>query len=378
MNKFKYFKVLSFMLFINLAKANTFEKQKLIETKVEEFRKLYKVPGLAAAYSKGDDFFSAASGVRNAEEPLDSLENQLSDNSIFGIGSCTKSMTATMLAKNVDNGLLKWTSTLGEVVALLNGRSPERPIRISAQLANLTLDSLLTHTAGIPDGYDFLTDKFEESTEHFLEHGAGIMSDEFHYSTLDYSVLAYLTARLANKRWDKLMREDLFGPLGMHRCLIQPGVFSPETHGDTILKKLIPFAHYNNVPEFFNTPNHLEKANVVGGAGVFCPLSDWKKYMNYFLLGKKGKLRVRNDLPWKKETFAHLFENRNPVNYTYGGWESYNDTGFYFHPGGNGAYLAVGGVNLETEEITLIASNSDKMDFGGLYWMLEEIVKALR
>src|ERR1051325_1565010 len=64
-------------------------------------------------------------------------------NDRFHLGSDTKSMTATLAALFVEEGKLKWTTTLGEVFA-------DKTAKADARWSGVTLEQLLTHTAGVP------------------------------------------------------------------------------------------------------------------------------------------------------------------------------------------------------------------------------------
>ena len=59
------------------------------------------------------------------------------------LGSCTKAMTATLIGKLVDEGLLSWSSTIRSVF-------PELASQIHPDFQAATLSHLLTHRAGLP------------------------------------------------------------------------------------------------------------------------------------------------------------------------------------------------------------------------------------
>src|SRR4051812_27304691 len=67
---------------------------------LEPIRQEYRLPGLAAALVRGDKVFAAgAVGVRQVgKEARVELDDR------FHIGSCTKSMTAMLIARLVDQG----------------------------------------------------------------------------------------------------------------------------------------------------------------------------------------------------------------------------------------------------------------------------------
>src|SRR3954471_10820296 len=93
--------------------------------------------GMAAAVLRGERIIAqGAAGVRKrgTAERI-TLDNQ------FHLGSCTKAMTATLVAMLVEEGKLNWTTTLGELFAV----KPMHPA-----WEKVTLQQVLAHRAGLP------------------------------------------------------------------------------------------------------------------------------------------------------------------------------------------------------------------------------------
>src|SRR6476620_9399794 len=94
--------------------------------------------GMAAAVLRGERIFAqGAAGVRKrgTAERI-TLDDQ------FHLGSCTKAMTATLVAMLVEEGKLNWTTTLGELFA--DTVKPMHPAR-----EKVTLRQVLAHRAGL-------------------------------------------------------------------------------------------------------------------------------------------------------------------------------------------------------------------------------------
>jgi CubicO group peptidase (beta-lactamase class C family) len=102
-------------------------------------RAKYALPALAAAVVKnGEVIARSAVGVRALGTDV-----AVTDDDRFHLGSDIKAMTATLVGMMVDEGKLRWTSTIGEVLgAKVSGMNPA--------LAAVTLEQLLSHTGGIP------------------------------------------------------------------------------------------------------------------------------------------------------------------------------------------------------------------------------------
>lgn len=95
------------------------------------------VPGLVAGYiDVGNKPHVAASGIRQvgSDAPLHVTD-------AVHIGSCTKAVTALLIAAAVGDGQLHFTTTLGAL----------DPIWKKSPWANRTIDSLVRHEAGLPE-----------------------------------------------------------------------------------------------------------------------------------------------------------------------------------------------------------------------------------
>ena len=106
---------------------------------LEPIRNRAGLPALAAAVVREDRIVAeGAVGLRKAggDEAVTVVDR-------FHIGSCTKAMTATMIARLVEAGKLKWSQTVATSLPDQNsGMRPEyRPV---------TLAQLLSHRGGFP------------------------------------------------------------------------------------------------------------------------------------------------------------------------------------------------------------------------------------
>ncbi|MEE6311758.1 serine hydrolase domain-containing protein [Plantactinospora veratri] len=134
----------------------------------------------------------------------------------YRIGSITKTMTAVLLLRQRDEGVLDLDDPLDRYL-------PGSP------LGAVRLRQLLGHAAGLqrePDG-----EWWERSAGADLDTLlAGLSSDKlafpahrtFHYSNLGYGLLGAVLERVTGQTWWKLVRSRLLDPLGMVRTSYQP------------------------------------------------------------------------------------------------------------------------------------------------------------
>src|ERR1043166_5944745 len=99
----------------------------------------HNVPGMAVAIVSGKDVVAlGAAGIRRTGK-----SDRITIEDKFHLGSCTKSMTATLCAELVESGRLSWTMTLANVF-------PENAAKMRPEYRTVTLEQLLTNVAGMP------------------------------------------------------------------------------------------------------------------------------------------------------------------------------------------------------------------------------------
>lgn len=121
----------------------------------------------------------------------------------FHLGSCTKAMTATMIASVVDSGKLSWESTLASVF-------PDEAPRMHADYRAVTLDQLLKHRAGLPANVDWFgipqaispTQERRSLLRSALQ-GAPMTApgSAFGYSNLGYTLAALMAEEATATSW---------------------------------------------------------------------------------------------------------------------------------------------------------------------------------
>jgi len=114
-----------------------------LSAQLEPLLAKYKVPCLAVMEIQGNQI--VAQGIVGVRKLGATEKAALSDQ--FHLGSDTKAMTATMLATLVEEGKLKWTTTVGEVFG-------EVYPKMDAGWKPVTLAQLLTHRGGAPANLD--------------------------------------------------------------------------------------------------------------------------------------------------------------------------------------------------------------------------------
>lgn len=175
------------------------------------------VPGLAAAVLvDGEIVASGAAGVRMAGDPTPVLPDDR-----FHLGSCTKSMTASVAAMLVEDGAISWDRTVADAF-------PDLDIHPSRRAA--TLRQLLSNTGSTPkDVPGELWRSLRgaaagaDECERRMALVAGILATEssappgtrYEYSNAGFSIAGAMLEKAAGLSYAELLKTRLFAPLGM-------------------------------------------------------------------------------------------------------------------------------------------------------------------
>ncbi len=178
---------------------------------VESIMQEWKVPGLGVAIVEdGKTVFAKGYGWRNVEEKL-----PVTPDTLFAIGSNTKSFTATLLAMQVDDGALAWDDPIRTVL-------PEFRLHDPAATDEMTAVDLLSHRSGLPrhDLYWYATGRNRSELLaglHHLEPSASFRS-RYQYQNLMFMTAGIVSERIGGKSWEELVQDRVLTPLGIERA----------------------------------------------------------------------------------------------------------------------------------------------------------------
>ncbi|SEQ17068.1 serine hydrolase [Lentzea albida] len=168
------------------------------------------VPGAALGILYKGQTVQAHHGVLNTATGV-----EVTDDTIFQIGSIGKVWTTTVVMRLVDEGLLDLDAPITDVL-------PELRLSDPVVGQKVTMRHLLTHTSGI-DGDNFTdTGRGDDCLEKYTELLADAAQNHplgatFSYSNAGFVLAGRVIEKLTGKTWDVAMREKLFAPLGLTR-----------------------------------------------------------------------------------------------------------------------------------------------------------------
>jgi CubicO group peptidase (beta-lactamase class C family) len=276
--------------------------------------------GMAAAVLRGDRIIAqGAAGVRKR-----GTAERITFNDRFHLGSCTKAMTATLVAMLVEEGKLNWTTSLAELFA-----DTVKPMHPAWE--KVTLRQVLAHRAGLPldpDGpgrvfnllrapYASLRSCLEfmrlprarlgtlpqqrlEIATQALSRPPVIPPDtKYRYSNEGYILAGAVLEHVTGRAWEDLMRERLFQPL----CISTGGFGPPGTAGKTDQ----PWGHSSFLGKPIDPGSPAaEFPWYYGPAGLaHMTITDWARFITLHLRGDPDNPRRQTAL-LKLDTFAEL------------------------------------------------------------------------
>lgn len=310
---------------------------------LDELRAGNDVPALWAGrfHADGRRVF-AVSGVRRHGEAdparLDDLVH---------IGSCTKAMTAAMVARRCSRGALRFETTLADLFPLI--RTGERkPITASAWGA-VTVGELLRHTSGAPANADWWAIHRDHPDDPVAARRAlleWLLTQErpadpgFLYSNVGYALLGHVIESIDGKAWETLIDADVFAPLGIATAGFGP--LPPQGREGA-------FGHV--VRGGVTEPVRIDNPPPLGPAGrVHLSIGDWARFVLVFAGSHEASGQER--LGISPRDWAGLLAVQDGGNYA-GGW------GLHDRAWGGGHVLSHSGSNTTWTCVAWVAPNRD-------------------
>ncbi len=253
---------------------------------LERIRDNRGLPAIAAVLvHRGKIVETGAVGVRavGSPEPVTTGDH-------WHLGSIGKSMTATLVAVLVEEGVVDWNTTVREVF-------PDFAESIRSEYGDVRLEELLSHTSGLPQNAgkvpslslfqsskEPLRDQRRQWAAEVLARAPETSRGTHLYSNANYLVAGAMLESATGELWEDLMVRKVFTPLNM----TSTGFGSPGTVGDTPDE---PRGHLRKQGSLWPLQPGREADNpaAIGPAGtIHSTLSDAALYMAAHLSGSRG------------------------------------------------------------------------------------------
>lgn len=316
----------------------------------DSIRKSYNIPEISyAVIDSRSTLEIAALGKHSVNLP-----DAATLNDRFHIGSNTKAMTAFVIAKYVENGKLKWTTQFFDLF-------PEWKQKSKPEYANMTLQDLLSHKAGIQPfqgeddpvipGFKGTNPEKRKQFGQFVLTLEPVKPDEqnpFIYSNAGYTLATLMLEKVTGKSWEQLVEKVFNKDLKLNVKLSWPeNQKQKDTWGHrTEDGKLEP------VPSNFDY--HLDYTEPAGDLNI-----KLKDYIKFIQLNLKGLEKQDNYLKAETYTFIH----KGIPNYSLGWFNIYeNGKELSTHSGTAGTYYTLVHIDRLKNKAYIIFTNSFNPD----------------
>lgn len=364
----------SSLVFQAVALASTLEeKTQSIESVVVQAMETFEVPGAAIAIVKdGEVVFSKGFGVIEHGK-----NTPVTTETLFGVASNTKAMTAALLASLVDEGKLSWKTKVIDII-------PEFQMPDPYVTREFTIVDLLAHNSGLGLGAGDLmiwpqTSLTNADIIRGLKYLPQVSSfrSEFAYDNLMYVIAGEVVAKVTGKSWEENIQVRIFEPLGMDTTRAKYSLI--EKSNKNVARAHVPLNGELNVVG----GNFLEQFSSAGSvASNVEDMSKWiKLQLNKGLVNKTQDQEQRifseaqSQAMWQARTLLPVSESATKHNKThfsaYGlGWflNDYHGVKLVHHSGGIlGMVSKVALVPEENLGMVILTNQQSGYAFNALY-----------
>ncbi|WP_252738722.1 serine hydrolase [Colwellia sp. D2M02] len=311
-------------------------KNQKIELAIKKAMDTFQVPGVAVAIVKNNEVvmrkgFGIIEQGKSAKVTPDTL---------FGIASNTKAMTAALLAGLVDEGKLTWDTRVIDVI-------PEFQMPDAYVTREFTITDLLAHNSGLGLGagdlmiwpQTTLTNADVIKGIKYLPEVSSFRS-EFAYDNLMYIIAGEVITRVTGQPWHEVIQARIFTPLGMKNTRAMFSLI--ESSNQNVARAHVPLEGKLNVVG----GNFLEKFSAAGSvASSVHDMSYWlKAQLNQGAYGTKEQRLFsaeQSQTMWQAKTLLSVSQKATEQDKThfsaYGlGWflKDYHGVKLIHHSGG--------------------------------------------
>lgn len=297
-----------------------------IEDYVPRFMREGKIPGLSIAVThRGETIYSNGFGSRDRERSLPATPETL-----YGIGSCTKSFVALAIMQLQEEGLLSIDDPASQYIPLEVGLE-DNPILIKNLLTHsLGLPSVASSTVALHRGVGLDTgvpwggvDDFYRLVNGAKDEVVAEPGERFFYHNAGYRMLGHIIQIISGRPFHEYITENIIKKLDMERTTMVVKEFQEEANRMTpywkkpdgdISASRFPYPDVSEIPEF---------SFISAAGGVISCVSELMNYLEMNI--NKGEWKGERIVePESIEEMQSLHIERSPGFYgTYGygyGW----------------------------------------------------------
>ncbi len=234
---------------------------------VEKVMAAKKVPGVAVGVWHQGEMAAAGFGVTNVDHPL-----PVTADTLFQIGSITKTFTGTAVMRLVESGKL-------ELDATVHSYLPGFRVADADASAKATVRHLLTHTGGWVGDFFHDTGSGDDALTRYVADMADLaqlapLGTVWSYNNAGFAVAGAIIEQVTGKPYHEVLNELVLQPLGLVHSYLDPG--------DVMVHRFAVGHSLNGdapqVAEPWVLPRYV---NPVGG--LVCRVADLLRYAQFHL-----------------------------------------------------------------------------------------------
>ncbi|TAJ18829.1 MAG: class A beta-lactamase-related serine hydrolase [Planctomycetota bacterium] len=261
---------------------------------LEPIRVAHDLPGLIGLTLEGERVVAlGATGLRKSGNDTKILATDR-----VHIGSCAKAITATLCARLVQQGKLRYDSTLAEVF-------PDAAGKMHESWRGVTLEQLLQHRSGAPANVK--PDRSGSARKQRDRIFAAVIAaptatppgSAYEYSNVGYTLAGHMAEQVAGIDFEELVLRDVFAPLSIESAGFgAPGVASALSQ---------PRGHKEMGLAIEPGPAADNPLGIAPAGAIHMAIEDWAKFVALHLAGEKDGWRTAaGETLLPAEAFAKL------------------------------------------------------------------------
>ncbi|MEN8192179.1 MAG: serine hydrolase domain-containing protein [Bacteroidota bacterium] len=227
----------------------------------------WNIPGLAIGVLHNGEMTTAGYGVTNINHPL-----PITDETLFQIGSVTKTFVGTAIMRLVELSKLNLDSTIQTYL-------PEFEVDCETTSANATIRHLLTHTACFVGDIFRSTGLGDDALANYVAALDSVeqlapLGTTFSYNNAGFSILGRVIEKVTGKTFEAALRELVFDPLGLENTYLTPT--------DVMTHRFVVGHHKSENGLKVALPWQIERSGYPQG-GIISDIKDVLRYAHFHL-----------------------------------------------------------------------------------------------
>jgi len=226
---------------------------------IDSVMKADRIPSIAVAVAKGDRIvWEVGVGFADVERNVPS-----SAQTPYSLASISKPFTATGIMVLAQQGFVRLRAPVNHYLGGV------RVVAREGSADAVTLERLLTHTAGLPLHYQFFYEDAGYSRppmdSTIRRYGVAVYppGEAYQYSNLGYGLLDYVISRKSGMSYADFMRRNVFAPLGLTSTSVgvPPGPMSRAAQRYDADNKPIPYYTFDHpgASEIYSSAHDLAR-----------------------------------------------------------------------------------------------------------------------